>query len=324
MSKIIDFLKFFVFPKAMAKARLMSVLISLFIFILSAYLLAIPYGHQAAKSSELYRDEYNFLALQEIPDEASINQIFVEIDNLQCHVNTEFKLSCLGLEEGEVFTKDVTFTINDENYPIAITKKIHFYIENNKDEESTFDPLTDFNIASFPYEDNVEHYFVLFTDSYMYFQALQRGLGELEKKHNDVSLQEISTTLFYEGYIPNFNLSVDSPAVDGHLMGTYIIDQILLGLAAYARSTAFMNTLLICVLFPLLMILIFWLFFKRNGRLTQFREYFNIAALGSVIPLLLTFGISWLYPPILNAYIFIFSIFYLFILYRINNSPTDL
>ncbi|HOH18218.1 MAG TPA: hypothetical protein PK087_02715, partial [Bacilli bacterium] len=84
------------------------------------------------------------------------------------------------------------------------------------------------------------------------------------------------------------------------------------------------NTLLICVLFPFLMILIFWLFFRRNGRLTQFREYFNIAALSSVVPFLITFAVSCFFQPILNAYIFIFSIYYLFILYRINNIQTDL
>ncbi|MGD9604589.1 MAG: hypothetical protein AB7V00_00355 [Bacilli bacterium] len=324
MSKIVNFLKLFVLPKSMAKVRLMSVLISLFIFVLSAYLLAIPYGFQAAKSTALYRDDYNFLALQEIPDEATINQIFVEINDLECFASPEFKLSCTGLDAGEVVTKEISFITNGEDYATPVTKKIHFIVENNGEEDSSFDPLTDFDLEHYPYEDNVEHYFVLLTNYYMYYQAHQRGLGELEKKHNDISLTEISTTLFYEGYIPTFKLSSSSPETDGYLMGTYIIDQIIVGLAAYARSTAFMNTILICILFPLLMILIFWLFFKRNGRLTQFREYFNIAALGSVVPLVITFGVSWIFPQILNAYIFLFSIYYLFILYRINNSPTDL
>ncbi len=308
----------------MAKARTMSVLIALFVFVLSAYLLAIPYGHQAAKSSELYRDDYNFLALQEIPDDDIINAIFVEIDNYECFANPEFKLTCTGIANQEIVKKDIEFTITNTKYPTPITKKIHFYIENNQEELSSIDPVEDFNLEKFPYENYVEHYFVLLTTEYMYFQAQQRGLSELEKQHNEQPLQEISTTLFYEGYIPQFKLNIDAPETYGHLMGAYIIDQVILGLSAYARSTAFINTLLICVLFPLLMVLIFWLFFKRNGKLTQFREYFNIASLTSVIPLLVTFSVSWFIPAILNAYIFLFSIYFLFVLYRINNSPTDI
>lgn len=60
MSKIVELLKLIVIPKSMAKVRLMSVLVSLFIFVLSAYLLALPYGYQAAKMVEQYRDNYNF------------------------------------------------------------------------------------------------------------------------------------------------------------------------------------------------------------------------------------------------------------------------
>jgi len=295
MSKIVELLKLIVIPKSMAKVRLMSVLVSLFIFVLSAYLLALPYGYQAAKMVEQYRDNYNFLALQEIPDDDAINQIFVEINNLKCFATPEFTLSCSGLNKGEVFKRDISFVVAGEKYPIPITKHIHFFIENNGDEKSTINPVTDFDVESFPYQDNVEHYFVVLTHRYLYFQAQLRGLSKLEKTHNDVMLLEMSSTLFYEGYIPEFNLQSASPATDGHLMGTYIINQIILGLAAYAKSTAFINTLLICVLFPFLMILIFWLFFRRNGRLTQFREYFNIAALSSVVPFLITFAVSWFF-----------------------------
>lgn len=325
MQKIVNILKMLVIPKDMAKARRMSVLIALFIFILSSYLLAFPYGVQAAKSTSVYKTDYNFMALQEIPDEAAYNAIFTEIDALECAVGEENELVCSGMTEGTVYENLIEYESTVGETEIPVTRKIHFYVDNQAEgADPAFDVTTDFDDSSFPYETQVEHYFVLITPSYLYYQAQTRGIDDLEMTHNDQELSVISTTLYYDGYIPDFNLSVDTPETYGYLMGTYIVDQILVGLAAYAKSSAFINTLLICVFFPLLMVLIFWLFFKRNGKLVTFREYFNIASLTSIIPLIITFGVSWLYPAILNAYIFIFSIFYLFVLYKINNSPDQL
>lgn len=74
-------------------------------------------------------------------------------------------------------------------------------------------------------------------------------------------------------------------------------------------------------LMPLIFIFMFWLVFKRTGRLKYFKEYYNIAAISSIAPLLLTFVAAWFLPDVIEWYIFIFAVYYIYVLYRINNAP---
>jgi hypothetical protein len=88
---------------------------------------------------------------------------------------------------------------------------------------------------------------------------------------------------------------------------------------AYA-SSSIINLFLIAFLFPLLFITIYWLVFKRTGKLRYFKEYYNIAAIASLVPLLIVFVIAWFLPVVINWYMFAFGLYYLYILYRVNNA----
>ncbi|HHX80539.1 MAG TPA: hypothetical protein GX692_05715, partial [Acholeplasmataceae bacterium] len=197
--------------------------------------------------------------------------------------------------------------------------------DEEKEEEPKWDLQKDFSIETdeYKYVENEEHYFLVFTRKLIYFQAHQLEMGNQEKDmeitHNEEKLTLFGFNLDYFNFFPDFSLKLDNP----NKIGDYVTDKLLAGFSTYVRSTAFFQTLLITLIFPLIMVLLFWLFFRRTGQLKRFKEYFNIAAISSIVPLLLVFGIAWVFPVVLNWYIFIFSIFYLFSLFKINNMPSE-
>ena len=321
--KVLEFLKSFVFPTKMVRFRNMSALISLLIFVLSTYLLSLPLGKALADGVRAEKKAYNFQAVHEAAehlDEAG-KEILDEIINLECAIGEDGLLACGNLET------------NFKEYEIVyekdgIKKHIHVFFDfydQEKEEEPAIDLEKEFSIENEKYEyvENEEHYFIVFTKNYLYFQAHQLEMGDKEKDmeitHNEERLVLFKGGLDYANFMPGFSLKLE----DGDEFGDYVIDMYLGGLSEYYRSMSFIQTFLVSIVFPLLMVLLFWLFFRKTGRLQRFKEYFNTAAIASIIPLLLTFGLAWIFPIILNYYIFIFSLFYLFALFRINNMPKE-
>jgi len=321
---ILQFLKSFIFPTKMARFRTMSALISLLIFVGATYLLSVPFGKALSDSAFAQRETYNFQALHEIDeyvtDEEGIATL-QEIRDLECAVNDEGVLVCENLDD---VSKEFTVVYTKE----GIKKNIHIFFDlydEEKEEEPKWDLQKDFSIETdeYKYVENEEHYFLVFTRKLIYFQAHQLEMGNQEKDmeitHNEEKLTLFGFNLDYFNFFPDFSLKLDNP----NKIGDYVTDKLLAGFSTYVRSTAFFQTLLITLIFPLIMVLLFWLFFRRTGQLKRFKEYFNIAAISSIVPLLLVFGIAWVFPVVLNWYIFIFSIFYLFSLFKINNMPSE-
>ncbi|NLH55210.1 MAG: hypothetical protein GX482_06880 [Acholeplasmataceae bacterium] len=322
--KVLEFLKLFVFPTKMVRFRNMSALISLLIFVLSTYLLSLPLGKALADGVRAEKKAYNFQAVHEAAehlDEAG-KEILDEIINLECAIGEDGLLACVNLET------------NFKEYEIVyekdgIKKHIHVFFDfydQEKEEEPAIDLEKEFSIENEKYEyvENEEHYFIVFTKKYLYFQAHQLEMGDKEKDmeitHNEERLVLFRDDgLDYAKFMPGFSLKLE----DGDEFGDYVIDMYLGGLSEYYRPMSFIITFLVSIVFLLLMVLLFWLFFRKTGRLQRFKEYFNTAAIASIIPLLLTFGLAWIFPIILNYYIFIFSLFYLFALFRINNMPKE-
>lgn len=321
--KVLEFLKSFVFPTKMVRFRNMSALISLLIFVLSTYLLSLPLGKALADGVRAEKKAYNFQAVHEAAeylDEAG-KEILDEIINLECAIGEDGLLACVNLET------------NFKEYEIVyekdgIKKHIHVFFDfydQEKEEEPAIDLEKEFSIENEKYEyvENEEHYFIVFTKNNLYFQAHQLEMGDKEKDmeitHNEERLVLFKGGLDYANFMPGFSLKLE----DGDEFGDYVIDMYLGGLSEYYRSMSFIITFLVSIVFLLLMVLLFWLFFRKTGRLQRFKEYFNTAAIASIIPLLLTFGLAWIFPIILNYYIFIFSLFYLFALFRINNMPKE-
>ncbi|HHU56392.1 MAG TPA: hypothetical protein GXZ48_06875 [Acholeplasmataceae bacterium] len=88
----------------------------------------------------------------------------------------------------------------------------------------------------------------------------------------------------------------------------------------YRRIT--LDTFLNCVIYTLIIMLLLWLFLKSEGTTFGFKEYYNIGAIASIIPLLLVFIFSWIFPrlTLMHYFTVVFGIYYLIMIVRINSK----
>lgn len=315
MNKILDFFKSLIVPKDIVKYRYMSALISIFIFVLSVYLITLPMAKNVTDSIPEMKNRYNYQALIQIEenlDNEDNLEVIQSFNSLGCSV-VDAKLECKNIGENETFDKTIVFTIN------GITKKINFLVDLSVLEAKEKDMLVD--LKDVPYEDNVEVYFLKFFKDSFYFQAHQQGIEEEEIKHNN----EVITPSGYHAkyiYIQDFTLEFDEASARS--IGNYLVDILVdLEVQAINSFSIFPITLFIFIL-PLIFVLIFWLTFRKNGKLKTIKEYYNIAAIVSIIPVIITFITLWFWSDFIKYYMYLFSLMYLFILYKINNSPDEI
>ncbi|MFA7434730.1 MAG: hypothetical protein WC006_00010 [Bacilli bacterium] len=319
MNKILEFLKTLVVPQKMAKYRYMLALLSIIIFVLIVYFLSVPISHHIKLSKDEMRLQYNYQALQEIearlPGSPENELVLQKLSNLECAVDKGV-LNCANLADNEVFDEEIVIEVNN------ITKKIRFVVDLK---ENAAAPVID--LDTYPYTENEEIYFVGFYPLGLYFQAHQKGINEVEEKivHNDNELvYETRPYYNYSSFMPELNLKRDEAGARG--LGGYIVG-ILLDADVAALNSQFLAYLFInIVLLPIFFIMLFWLMFRKNGKLVTFKEYYNIAAISIIAPMVLTFIILWIwgdYRFSLTYSIFGFLIYYIFSLYKINNAPDE-
>jgi len=317
MQKVADFLVSLVKPLKMARFRSMSVLISIIIFLLSVQIVYFPYKSFIRRQASTIVEDYLLIPLKELPDTQEVNDLATRLKGYGCTINKDKKLVCENLEDGALIEETIEFSHGD------YTKRLHFYLDYYVEEEPQLDLEKGFDNEDYPYTENEEDYFLVITPDYIYYQPFTM-LSESEQedpvKHGDVALVGFQMRVPYN-YFKEFVLSVDEPEVYGYQIGDYLADKIVTGIIELQISSSLLNLIITFVLMPLLFIFMFWLVFKRSGRLKYFKEYYNIAAVASLVPLLITFIFAWFMPAIVNWYIFIFSIYYIFVLYRINNAP---
>jgi len=317
MQKFTDFLLSLVSPLKMIRYRSMSVLIAIIIFLLSVQVIYFPYKQAIRKQAPEIETDYSLFPLKALPNTEEVNNFVTELKSYGCAIDKSKRLVCANLTDGTLIEK--TFVFDYEGY----TKKLHFYLDYYQDEEPQLDLKDGFASKDYPYVENEEDYFLVLTPEYIYYQPftmLTKAEKEDPVKHGDYSLVGFQINLPYS-YFKDFTLSVDEPEVKGYSLGPYLARKIVEGIVEIEISRSLLNILLTTVLLPLVFIFMFWLVFKRTGHLKYFKEYYNIAAISSIVPLLVTFGVAWFFPVVINWYIFIFSLFYIFVLYRINNSP---
>lgn len=314
-------------PSRMAKYRYISVLISVCIFILASYLLAIPAKTYITKNIDTMVTENNYLSLQSIekmPYEPTVNAVISEIQSKECHADLNddglFILTCDNLaldDKGKSFYENDIIYLNDND----ITINIHVVIDlfNTSTDEARYNPTEKFVYSEekFPSIETNEYYLLILWPGALYYQAHPLGVNEANITHGETILKESYSNASFKDIGFNTNLFENS----GDKAGDYLVQQIKVGyIPSYTNSYSLL-TFFFCVIFPLLLVFLFWIFFRKTGRLKTFKEYYNIAALASIIPTIATFIAIWFAPGIIsNLYLFGFSAYYLFVLYRINNS----
>lgn len=319
MNKVLDFLKSLVVPQKMAKYRYMSALLSIIIFVLTVYLLSVPISYQVDKTFGEMKEQYNFQALLEIesrlPENIENEKVLQDLSNLECAVDNGI-MKCAKLSEGEVFDEEIVINVE------GITKRIKVKVDLRED--ATYTVL---NQTTNPYVENEEVYVIEFLPMQIFFQAHQKGLNEnpdADKiSHNGKELiHETREFYTYQTFIPELNLKRDEASARS--FGNTIIDIIVASDVKSLQSQFLAYLFINIVILPLLFIVLFWMMFRKTGKLVTFKEYYNIAAISSILPMMITFVLLWVWADYrfsLIYSIFGFLIYYLFVLYKINNSP---
>lgn len=322
--KILGFFKTFVIPHLMVRYKMMNIIISVCIFVISSFLLAIPISQNKFLNEKSIIDNPNYDVLLEIPNQPSINNVIASIVNKECYVSEGKELKCdnLGVNISN-FERDFSFVVD------GITKRVHIVIDIfdieavylEKDGAKVYyDPVLKFTTANYPVVENVENYLIILASDALYFQAHPHGTNELGIYHHDRKLTTSVSKIFYQNNIPDFKFAIENPSTNGYKIGEYLHEQIIIGNANTIKLQSFSFTFLVGVCFTLITVIILWVFFRRNGRIKLLREYYNIAAISSIPVTALFFILLWFLPILMNVYIYIFSLFYLISLYIINSS----
>jgi maltodextrin utilization protein YvdJ len=175
--------------------------------------------------------------------------------------------------------------------------------------EEGFKKLTYFDYYNIPITTDVDDYLIIYNKSYMDYQT---RIYDDEGKSLDLPSTRLSV-MYYDGF--TFDIK-EYPTVSD--LGQKVADTRVDVEKIRAEQQYVIGAFVVVFLYSIIIVIIFWLFFKRRGAFTKFKEYYNIAAISSIAPTLISFVLLWFIPDAITLYGVAFSIFYVFVLYRIN------
>lgn len=324
--QVVNFFKSFVSPIRMVKYRYMSVLISLCIFILASYLLAIPRCVYLSKNVDklITEDNYYYLhCLTELPGhDDAINAELEKIQSLELKVDEVGKLSSDKLVDAEgkktnFYQTELSY-VNDKGRTVKITIVFDLF-EKEADMKYDYSKEFTYNEELFPDIENVEYYLVLFRTDKVIYIGNPLMISEANVKRDEVLLTNLSCLSMNSSsyYTPS------KMGSDGETFGKYMASIIGFGFVQTENSSYSIFVFIFCAFFPLILIFVFWLCCRKTGRLKTFKEYYNIGAICSVLPILASFIFSWISPlsdMLFTVFIMSFCLYYLYMLYKINST----
>lgn len=305
-------------PKRLIRFKDMNIIISICIFVIASFILGGPVGRNKIAAEDRILENYNYQVLSEIPNTSDARNIINQIISKECKVNDRKVLECSSFN-GE-FYNVLSF---ETEY--GIKKNIHFVIDIFDIStvyigkvDPNYEPRERFILDEIGYAENTEDYLIRFASDSLYFQAHPFGINSLGKKHGNITLKTEVNQVYYQSVLPDF--AIDSENLTPEDFGSYLLDQLIIGNQNKIKLKAYTLTFLIGVLFTLITIIILWIFFRKNGLIKKFNEYYNIAALTSIPISIIFFIFLWFFPNLINIYIFVFSLIYVLVLYKINTS----
>lgn len=313
---VLNFLKSLVIPSKMAKYRHMSILIAICIFILASYILTIPVKPYMKRSLGKMVTENNYLYLQSIENMVVNNDttnVFKELQSKECYAENE-TLVCNNMD-GTLYETTLEYQKEYGNN-VYIKFVIDLFDSEGK---AQFYPERSFtySVEDYPNIDYDDYFLVIFRKERIYYQAFPTGIDSANVKRGDTKVKSLYLSSYYDS---NKEFNFANFQNDAYFGKTYLLNSLIVGHIPQLVTEYSLTTFFFCVVFTLIVAFMFWLFFKKNGRLKKFKEYYNVASIASVVPTILLFGLMWINVTFIGYYIFGFSVFYLFVLYRINNA----
>ena len=124
---------------------------------------------------------------------------------------------------------------------------------------------------------------------------------------NEVTLQSIILATYFA------NSPINTEDFTTETFGSYFLGKLEEGYKVLAVQSFNITTFIYCIIFTFVVTLLFFLLFKRNGRLKTLKEYYNIAAIANIVPTFVCFVIAWFNPILFGSNLFI-HVRYLFII----------
>lgn len=162
---------------------------------------------------------------------------------------------------------------------------------------------------------NQDYYFILLYKEAVFYQAHLNGINDKNVTRDGKALQCLG-----------YNISVSKLPFDlTNMVSTdfpeFLYNYITDGYSSLAISNFSIISLIYLVGFTLVVSLLFSFLFRKTGRMKRFKEYYNIASIANIVPVIITFIFMWINPAWFGTvYLCVFAVYYLFVLYRINNS----
>ena len=125
----------------------------------------------------------------------------------------------------------------------------------------------------------------------------------------------------------SYGLSYNDVEIDFKQMNdiSYLTKNITEMLIPETKTAYTFNSFLYCVLAPMIMALIAYIFFRKNAVLTTYKHYYNIATLASIPVLVLFFILEWnsfmIRIGIMELYWVALAIYYMVVLKFVNRTP---
>ena len=198
-------------------------------------------------------------------------------------------------------------------------KNIKFIIDLSTNYVQSYDYKYDKDTGFSGNLDTTEYYYLMMNKAGLYYQAHPLGVEDANILHNN---KKIESSALVSGYN---QISVNFDDLSESNFASKFLTLIEIGYVDNIRTQYLFVTLLDVILMPFIFSFLFFILFKKNGRLKKFKEYLNIASISSILPILISFTVLWFYPPVFS-YVFLisFGVWYLFSIYRINSFNGNL
>ena len=259
---------------------------------------------------EEHRSLYEFSYLNE--EEQNVNvHIIVDIFNLERDENLEGNEKEKVLPPTKITSeediKDNYQFINYDSLSEAEQQELigSYYVRINKLDNSE-------NIHFKPSIDNNHIVVILGTDSlfYSYHNVIKENEEYIDNPN--ISTAKIFWSIDYSF---NANEMINYNAKTSLDNFARLISR---GFAAQLSLVTQFSIFLYVFLFPMIIVLMVFILFRKSGRLQTLKEYFNIAAISTIVPVLITFIVSWFYFEAYSFYVFVFATYYLLMILKIN------
>lgn len=365
--KMINFIKSLIIPSQMRKYRYMTAFISILIFIVSVYAIALPNKAYIKNNKEEFLSKQGYVAVLNSLSDLPLDS---EIINSNYKVEEGILQSDISYDEVKTYSKNLDIIINDEetNVNVSFVFDIKGIVYNKLVE------IRDKFIEKFNKYTKEEALYVadlILINSYSVEKSLLTDEWYIAQinEYGSKSSKEINEELSSKTNFDLYNVSVDKENNNDYLV-IFLENQVVTQITYYNQDkktyeypaltvsynnigaldftnvstykdfgkvftnsmfdyllsiqhTQYLFTVLLYVVgYPALFSLLLYWCMKKRGAMKRYKEYYNIAAITSILPAIVTFILSWFVPNIVPLYGALFSIYTLVSFMKIN-SMTD-